>query len=73
MSQAGEESSSSCSSDTELEIEKEQPICALAPTVYSRDEGSTDVTASPAFQCLDEVPCTPAFCIFNNEYRVQTN
>ncbi|XP_054673471.1 coiled-coil domain-containing protein 146 isoform X2 [Grus americana] len=53
MSQAGEESSSS--SDTELEIEKEQPICALAPTVYSRDEGSTDVTASPAFQCLDEL------------------
>lgn len=61
MSQAGEESSSS--SDTELEIKKEQPICALAPTVYSRDEGSTDVTASPAFQCLDEVPCTPAFSI----------
>ncbi|XP_059673141.1 coiled-coil domain-containing protein 146 [Gavia stellata] len=53
MSQAGEESSSS--SDTELEIKKEQPICALAPTVYSRDEGSTDVTASPAFQCLDEL------------------
>lgn len=61
MSQAGEESSSS--SDTELEIKKEQPICALAPTVYSRDEGSTDVTASPAFQCLDEVPCTPTFSI----------
>ncbi|KFZ56663.1 Coiled-coil domain-containing protein 146 [Antrostomus carolinensis] len=53
MSQADEESSSS--SDTELEIEKEQPICALAPTAYSRDEGSTDVTASPAFQCLDEL------------------
>ncbi|KAM9634205.1 coiled-coil domain-containing protein 146 isoform 2-T2 [Morphnus guianensis] len=53
MSQAGEESSSS--SDTELEIKKEQPICALAPTVYSRDEGSTDVTASPAFRCLDEL------------------
>ncbi|XP_035178440.1 coiled-coil domain-containing protein 146 isoform X2 [Oxyura jamaicensis] len=53
MSQAGEESSSS--SDTELEIEEEQPICALAPTVYARDERSTDVTASPAFQCLDEL------------------
>ncbi|KFU97123.1 Coiled-coil domain-containing protein 146 [Pterocles gutturalis] len=53
MSEGGEESSSS--SDTELEIEKEQPICALAPTVYSRDEGSTDVTASPAFQCLNEL------------------
>ncbi|KAM9245626.1 LOW QUALITY PROTEIN: coiled-coil domain-containing protein 146 [Leptosomus discolor] len=53
MSKAGEEISSS--SDTELEIEKEQPICALAPTVYSRDEASADVTASPAFQCLDEL------------------
>ncbi|XP_068023466.1 coiled-coil domain-containing protein 146 isoform X6 [Melanerpes formicivorus] len=52
MSQASGESS--CSSDTELEIE-EQPICALAPTVYSQDEGSTDVTASPAFQYLDEL------------------
>ncbi|XP_069736276.1 coiled-coil domain-containing protein 146 [Phaenicophaeus curvirostris] len=53
MSQAGEESS--CSSDTELEMEKEQPVCAPAPTVYSRDEGSTDVTTSPAFQCLNEL------------------
>uniref|UniRef100_A0A8B9QRT1 Coiled-coil domain-containing protein 146 n=1 Tax=Anas platyrhynchos TaxID=8839 RepID=A0A8B9QRT1_ANAPL len=52
MSQAGEDSSSS---DTELEIKEEQPICALAPTVYAQDEGSTDVTASPAFQCLDEL------------------
>ncbi|XP_021240180.1 coiled-coil domain-containing protein 146 isoform X2 [Numida meleagris] len=53
MSQAGDESSSS--DDTELEVEKEQPICALAPTVYTRDEGSTDVSSSPAFQCLDEL------------------
>ncbi|KAK2514545.1 hypothetical protein Q9233_014913 [Columba guinea] len=52
MSQTGEESSSS--SDTESEIENEQLICTLAPTVYSRDEGSIDVAASPAFQCLDE-------------------
>ncbi|XP_015131246.2 coiled-coil domain-containing protein 146 isoform X1 [Gallus gallus] len=53
MSQAGDESSSS--DEKELEVEKEQPICALAPTVYTRDEGSTDVTSSPAFQCLDEL------------------
>ncbi|XP_064905189.1 coiled-coil domain-containing protein 146 isoform X6 [Columba livia] len=53
MSQTGEESSSS--SDTESEIENEQLICTLAPTVYSRDEGSIDVAASPAFQCLDEL------------------
>ncbi|XP_027752318.1 coiled-coil domain-containing protein 146 isoform X2 [Empidonax traillii] len=44
MSQAGEESSSA--------TENEQQ---LTPTIYNRDEGSTDVTASPAFQCLDEI------------------
>lgn len=59
MSQAGDESSSS--DEEELEVEKEQPICALAPTVYTRDERSTDVTSSPAFQCLDEVSCTLVF------------
>ncbi|XP_027495372.1 coiled-coil domain-containing protein 146 isoform X5 [Corapipo altera] len=48
MSQAGEESSSV----TEFATENEQQ---LTPTIYSRDEGSTDVTASPAFQCLDEL------------------
>ncbi|XP_072211174.1 coiled-coil domain-containing protein 146 [Excalfactoria chinensis] len=53
MSQDGDESSSS--DEKELEVEEEQPICALAPTVYTRDEGSTDVTSSPAFQCLDEL------------------
>ncbi|XP_061323335.1 coiled-coil domain-containing protein 146 isoform X3 [Pezoporus flaviventris] len=52
MSEAGEESSSS--SDTESAIE-EQSICGIVPTVYSQDDGSTDVTASPAFQCLDEL------------------
>ncbi|XP_062488001.1 coiled-coil domain-containing protein 146 isoform X3 [Pezoporus occidentalis] len=52
MSEAGEESSSS--SGTESAIE-EQSICGIVPTVYSQDEGSTDVTASPAFQCLDEL------------------
>ncbi|XP_064512474.1 coiled-coil domain-containing protein 146 isoform X7 [Pseudopipra pipra] len=48
MSQTGEESSSV----TEFATENEQQ---LTPTIYSRDEGSTDVTASPAFQCLDEL------------------
>lgn len=71
MSQTGEESSSS--SDTESEIENEQLICTLAPTVYSRDEGSIDVAASPAFQCLDEVPCATAFSIYNTVYCVQIN
>lgn len=70
MSQAGEDSSSS---DTELEIKEEQPICALAPTVYAQDEGSTDVTASPAFQCLDEVPCTLSFSIYSSAYCVKNN
>ncbi|XP_057278539.1 coiled-coil domain-containing protein 146 isoform X6 [Pezoporus wallicus] len=49
MSEAG-----SSSSDTESAIE-EQSICGIVPTVYSQDDGSTDVTASPAFQCLDEL------------------
>ncbi|XP_032298218.1 coiled-coil domain-containing protein 146 isoform X2 [Coturnix japonica] len=53
MSEVGDESSSS--DEEELEVEKEEPICALAPTVYTRDEVSTDVTSSPAFQCLDEL------------------
>ncbi|XP_071590097.1 coiled-coil domain-containing protein 146 isoform X1 [Heliangelus exortis] len=53
MNQSSEESSSS--SDTELGTEKEEPVCAVSPTVYSRDEGSTDVTTSPAFQYLDEL------------------
>ncbi|KQK74711.1 hypothetical protein AAES_169272 [Amazona aestiva] len=52
MSEAGEESSSS--SDAESSVE-EPSICGIVPTVYSQDEGSTDVTASPAFQCLDEI------------------
>ncbi|KAM6301719.1 coiled-coil domain-containing protein 146 [Podargus strigoides] len=52
MSEAAEESSSS--SETELEI-KEQSVWAVAPTVYNRDERSTDVTESPAFHCLDEL------------------
>lgn len=69
MSQAGKESSSS--SDTESEIKTEQPVCALVPTAYSRDEGSTDVTASPAFQCLDEVPRPPALSVYNSAYCVK--
>ncbi|XP_071406180.1 coiled-coil domain-containing protein 146 [Pithys albifrons albifrons] len=50
MSQAGEESASS--SDTGSTAEDEHQ---LTPAIYSQDEGSTDVTASPAFQCLDEL------------------
>ncbi|NWZ38157.1 CC146 protein, partial [Brachypodius atriceps] len=33
----------------------ESPTCALSPTAPSQEEGATDVTASPAFQCLDEL------------------
>ncbi|NXY29781.1 CC146 protein, partial [Pomatorhinus ruficollis] len=33
----------------------ESPTCALTPTAASQEEGPTDITASPAFQCLDEL------------------
>ncbi|NWX57580.1 CC146 protein, partial [Promerops cafer] len=33
----------------------ESPTCALTPAAPSQGEGPTDVTASPAFQCLDEL------------------
>ncbi|KAM7057348.1 coiled-coil domain-containing protein 146 [Acridotheres tristis] len=41
--------------DTELAAENESPTCVLTPTAPSQEEGPTDVTASPAFQCLDEL------------------
>ncbi|NWY43749.1 CC146 protein, partial [Sylvia atricapilla] len=33
----------------------ESPASALTPTAPSQEEGPTDITASPAFQCLDEL------------------
>ncbi|XP_066038919.1 coiled-coil domain-containing protein 146 [Chamaea fasciata] len=51
MSQADEGSPT----DTELAAENESPTCALTPTAPSQEEGPTDITASPAFQCLDEL------------------
>ncbi|NXW67756.1 CC146 protein, partial [Hirundo rustica] len=33
----------------------EPPTCTLTPTAPSQEEGPTDITASPAFQCLDEL------------------
>ena len=32
-----------------------RPISALAPTVRTQEEYQVEVTASPAFQCLEEV------------------
>ena len=32
-----------------------RPISALAPSVRGQEEGQVEVTASPAFQCLEEV------------------
>lgn len=62
MSQADEGSPT----DTELAAESESPTCALPPTAPSQEEEATGVTASPAFQCLDEVPCAPAFSVCNS-------
>ena len=32
-----------------------RPISALAPTVRTQEESQVEVSASPAFQCLEEV------------------
>ncbi|MGH0123169.1 UNVERIFIED_CONTAM: hypothetical protein FKN15_078264 [Acipenser sinensis] len=45
--------SSHCSDDEEESQEK--PISALAPQVNLQEVVPADVSASPAFQCLDEV------------------
>lgn len=58
------------SNPREVEFEEEEheergmgghPLVALAPDVASPEEAqpsaSTDVTASPAFQCIEEVRC----------------
>ncbi|KAL2309061.1 hypothetical protein Nmel_005240, partial [Mimus melanotis] len=55
-------------SDTELAAENESPTCVLIPTAPSQEEGPTDITASPAFQCLDEVPCAPDSSVCNSNY-----
>lgn len=59
MSQAAEGSPS----DPELAIENVPPARPLTPAAPGQEEGPTDKTASPAFQCLDEVPCAPAFSV----------
>ncbi|XP_039579599.1 coiled-coil domain-containing protein 146 [Passer montanus] len=51
MSQADEESAT----DTELATENESPTSALIAAAPSQEEEPTDLTASPAFQCLDEL------------------
>ncbi|XP_041261441.1 coiled-coil domain-containing protein 146 [Onychostruthus taczanowskii] len=51
MSQADEGSAT----DSELATENESPASALIAADPSQEEGPTDLTASPAFQCLDEL------------------
>ena len=41
--------------EEEEEEEDEAPIHAVAPRVVLHEEGHVEVSASPAFQCLDEV------------------
>ena len=40
---------------TDDEVIDQRPISALAPRVGSQEENAVEVSASPAFQCLDEV------------------
>ncbi|XP_063253002.1 coiled-coil domain-containing protein 146 isoform X4 [Prinia subflava] len=51
MSQSDEGSAT----DTELATESDSPTCALTPTPPSQEEEPSDLTASAAFQCLDEL------------------
>lgn len=46
---------SSHSSDSEEEEFEEKPLYAVAPTFNINAEGLKDVSASPAFKCLDEL------------------
>ncbi|XP_069484152.1 coiled-coil domain-containing protein 146 [Ambystoma mexicanum] len=48
------EHGNSYSSDSEEEYE-EQPLHAIAPTFNTEEKGLQDVSASPAFKCLDEL------------------
>lgn len=41
--------------DAEETPHESRPISALAPTVRLQEESQVEVTASPAFQCLEEV------------------
>ena len=36
-------------------LPESRPISALAPTVRTQEESQVEVSASPAFQCLEEV------------------
>lgn len=44
-----------------LSREMDPAIWAIAPRLH-QEEGPVDVTASPAFQCLDEVCMISPFC-----------
>lgn len=61
MSQSEEQQDSRPPSGGEVEVEAQEedaPLVALAPDASLPEEqrsASTDVSASPAFQCLDEV------------------
>ena len=39
-------------------MEYSAPICAVPPRVMLQEEGQVEVSASPAFQCLDDVSTT---------------
>jgi len=43
-------------------LPESRPISALAPTVRTQEESQVEVTASPAFQCLEEVRSFLCYC-----------
>lgn len=54
MSSTSEERSEESDSSAEEEEDDVQPLYALAP-IGTQEKSPKDVSASPAFQCLDEV------------------
>ena len=58
MSDGGSRPGSGKDKDEEEEEEAQEykpPISAIPPKVILQEEGQVEVSASPAFQCLDDV------------------
>ena len=53
--QEGEDAELEEEIDEQALVEYEPPISAIPPKVVLQEEGQVEVSASPAFQCLDEV------------------
>ena len=55
-----------------LSREIDPAIWAIAPRLH-QEEGPVDVTASPAFQCLDEVCTISSLCTYIHDEKLKNN